>query len=239
MDEVIKALKGNDICHSGEEISMLGIGNTAEVIEYEHGKVCKLFFEGYPPKYVEHEYQNAKEIFKLGLRIPEPFGLVTIDQRQGIIYERVDGEPLFNQRKNTNIDELLDMFTHIHRGWLEHHSNNVLSYKEYLSIMIQNRRANCRDLIEEIYTLPDDNCLLHGDFHPDNVLVRLSDGMPIAIDFMNVCHGPALYDIARTFFLLCQMDKSLANKYLKKMQVSKIDIVQYVKVIEQCRQYEI
>ena len=36
---------------------MLGKGNKAEVFEYEHGKVCKLFFEGYPQSYVEHEFK--------------------------------------------------------------------------------------------------------------------------------------------------------------------------------------
>lgn len=217
---------------------MLGKGNTAEVFEYERGKVCKLFFEGYPQQYIEHEYQNAKEVFGLKLKIPEPFGLVTINQRHGIIYERVDGEPLLSHWKNTNIDELLDMFTQIHREWLGNHSSNVLSYKEFLSIQINNKGIEHERLMEEIYALPDDDCILHGDFHPNNVLVRLSDGVPVVIDFMNVCYGPALYDIARTFFLLNQVNSSIANKYLKKMNVSVIDIVPYVNVIEQCRKYE-
>ena len=217
---------------------MLGKGNTAEVFEYEQGKVCKLFFEGYPQQYVEHEYQNAKEVFRLKLKIPEPFGFVTINQRNGIIYERVDGEPLLSHWQSTNIDELLDMFTQIHHEWLGNHSSNMLSYKEFLSIQISNDCIEHKKLMEEIYALPDGDCILHGDFHPNNVLVRLSDGVPIVIDFMNVCYGPALYDIARTFFLLNQVNSSIANKYLKKMNVSVIDIAPYVNVIEQCRKYE-
>ena len=108
---------------------MLGKGNTAEVFEFEHGKVCKLFFEGYPQQFVEHEYQNAKEVFKLKLNIPKPFGLVTINQRNGIIYERIDGELLLKHSEKSNIDKMLDIFTKIHQEWLGHHSNNVLSYK--------------------------------------------------------------------------------------------------------------
>ena len=53
---------------------MLGKGNTAEIFEYDQGRVCKLFFEGYPQQYIEHEYQNAKEVFGLKLKTPEPFG---------------------------------------------------------------------------------------------------------------------------------------------------------------------
>lgn len=217
---------------------MLGKGNTAEVFEYEHGKVCKLFFKGYPQQYIEHEYQNAKEVFRLKLKTPEPFGLVTINQRNGIIYEKIDGEPLLNHWEGTKIDELLDVFTQIHHEWLGNHSNELLSYKDFLSILIDNEDIEHKKLMEEIYALPDDDCILHGDFHPNNVLVRLRDGVPVVIDFMNVCRGPALYDIARTFFLLNQADSYTAYKYLKKMNVSAIDIAPYVNVIEQCWKYE-
>lgn len=217
---------------------MLGKGNTAEVFEFERGKVCKLFFEGYPQQFVEHEYQNAKEVFKLKLSIPKPFGIVTINQRNGIIYERVDGELLLKHSEKSNIDKMLDIFTKIHQEWLGHHSNNVLSYKEHLSTMFSNKGIKHNKLMEEIYALPDDDCILHGDFHPNNVLIRSSDGAPVVIDFMNVCYGPALYDIARTFFLIKQVNISFANIYLKKMNVSAIDISPYVSVIEQCRKYE-
>lgn len=217
---------------------MLGKGNTAEVFEFEHGKVCKLFFEGYPQQFAEHEYQNAKEVFKLKLNIPKPFGLVTVNQRNGIIYEKVDGELLLKHSEKSNIDKMLDIFTKIHQEWLGHHSNNVLSYKEYLSVLISNKGRKHNKLMEEICALPDDDCILHGDFHPNNVLIRLSDGVPVVIDFMNVCYGPTLYDIARTFFLIKQVNSSFANIYLNKMNVSIIDISPYVNVIEQCRKYE-
>lgn len=46
---------------------MLGRGNTAEVFEYGNGKVCKLFFEGYPQKYIEHEYLNKMKVSKMDI----------------------------------------------------------------------------------------------------------------------------------------------------------------------------
>ena len=55
---------------------------------------------------------------------------------------------------------------------------------------------------------------------------------------MNVCRGPAVYDIARTYFLIKQFDGSLADKYLKCIDVSENDIAEYLNIIEFYRQYE-
>lgn len=85
--------------------------------------------------------------------------------------------------------------------------------------------------------MPDDDCLLHGDFHPNNILV-MPNGTPVIIDFMNVCHGPALYDVARTYVLIKEYDGSLADRYLKEIDVSKKDMIEYLKIIELCRQSE-
>ena len=111
------------------------------------------------------------------------------------------------------------------------------SYKEFLIRSLENRKIKNEVLFNAINDLPDDDCLLHGDFHPNNILV-MSDGTPIIIDFMNVCCGPALYDIARTYFLIKQFDDPLANRYLKCIDVSENDIAEYLNVIKFYRQYE-
>ena len=61
---------------------MLGKGNTAEVFEYGEGKVCKLFFAGYPKEAVEREYRNATEVQRLGLPVPKVYETVVLDVRK-------------------------------------------------------------------------------------------------------------------------------------------------------------
>lgn len=216
---------------------MLAKGNTAEVFEYEGGKVCKLFHTGFPQKYAELEYKNAVELFDMKMPVAEPFGMVTVDGRSGILYEKICGEPLSGLISKGG-DRMPDMFTELHLKWLGNHSKKLMSYKTYLSVMVRRKGVSGRKLLEEILELPDDDCILHGDFHPDNILIRENDGVPVVIDFMNVCRGPALYDIARTFFLLKLRDGRMADRYLNKMTVSEKDILLFLNVIEQCRMYE-
>lgn len=78
------------------ENKILGKGNTAEVIEYGIGKVCKLFNEGYPREYAELEFQNAKAMKKEGISVPEVYELVENGNRMGIIYERIYGQSLMD-----------------------------------------------------------------------------------------------------------------------------------------------
>ena len=222
-----------------ENMRLLGKGNTAEVFEYGNEKVCKLFFEGYPDEYAALEFQNAREMYKNKIRISKPFQMITIENRKGIIYERIEGRTLLNiiMENETNLDMLLNTFVNLQINILSHHTKNVLSYKEYLIAILKNKKINNQVILNAINVLPDNDCLLHGDLHPNNILV-MSDGTPVIIDFMNVCRGPALYDIARTYFLIKQFDGCLADKYLKRIGVSENNIEKYLYIIKHFRKYE-
>ncbi|MCD2349049.1 MULTISPECIES: phosphotransferase family protein [Clostridium] len=60
------------------------------------------------------------------------------------------------------------------------------------------------DIKEKLYnyidTLPDDNILCHGDFHPDNILITKDNA--IIIDWMTAAKGNPLADVARTSVML-------------------------------------
>lgn len=209
---------------------MLGKGNTAEIFDYGDGKVLKLFLPGYPKEYAMLEFQNATEVFRLGLSVPKPYEMVVSKQRDGIVYEKAEGrtlaESLNEGREDKNI--ILRDFACLHRKWLSLHSGNVLSYKVFLRTVV--KEAADESLLTGIDVLPDGDCLLHGDFHPENILVT-PDASPVVIDFMNVCRGPALYDIARTYFLLSRRDSSIAELYLKEMDTEKEAIAPYLKFV--------
>lgn len=217
---------------------MIGKGNTAEVFVCEEGRVCKLFYEGYPREYIELEYSNAKEVFSLGVNSPQPFEIVEKGSRTGIIYERAEGRELtaVMQENMEKIDCLMSQFVQLHRDIIGQKAKNVPAYKDFLSATVR-RMAEDSELLEKISMLPDGDCLLHGDYHPGNVLVK-ADGTFAAIDFMNVCRGPAQFDIARSFVILSEVSRPLAESYLDKMGVCKDELKSFTEVIKACRKYE-
>ena len=219
---------------------MLGKGNTAEVFEYGEGKVCKLFFAGYPKEAVEREYRNATEVQRLGLPVPKVYETVVLDGRNGIVYEKISGKSMLEGifENPGEAGAYLEQFIGLQKKWLTARSGEVMSYKSFLKGQVEGaRQAVETSLISEINALPDGDTLLHGDFHPGNILLT-PDHRAVVIDFMNVCRGPALYDIARTYFLLKEKDETFGKAYFTLTEISEAEIEPFYKVIKMCRRYE-
>lgn len=217
-------------------MDIIASGNTADVIEQENNTICKLFKPDYPLMYIEHEFNNAKSIRGLGIDTPTPYKMIHLDERNGILYERVVGETLYTKLKDVADEELdvwIDKFAGLHRKVLSHHVDNVIDFKDFLKI----HASNSSDVISRIDSLENGDCLLHGDFHPGNVMVDTNNRL-ILIDMMNICKGPAKYDVARTYFLL-EGNKEFQNKYLKYMGYKVKELIPYLEVIMLIREKEL
>ena len=208
-------------------------GNTAEVFEYTVGKVCKLFNQGIPYEYAHLEYENAQKLFALNIRVPKPYALIEMNSRYGIVYEKINGISL---RECMEKEQMFQMFVREHKKLLRIVSDDFMSYKNFLFAMLERKAVPIpSDFIAMIDALPDGNQVLHGDYHPENIMLT-PEGEPVLIDLLNVCRGPAAYDVARTFFLL--KNQALREEYLKGMGYRRGELVKYLEVIEMVRKYE-
>lgn len=228
---------------------IIGVGNTATVYEWEEGKVLKLFYQGYPKEAVEREFNNAKAIRNMDFSKAKAYEISLLEERMGIVYDRVEGESLLDWVMRTgDVQECAVYMAKLHKAIVKNRISNVPNYKEFLKCNIVNSiSANLKkreEVLQMLDKLLDGNTLCHGDFHPGNILI--SDGHTIVIDFMNVCHGDFLYDVARTVFLVeytpvpievddremfLRLKKTLADLYLVQMDVTREMIQDYLSVI--------
>lgn len=214
-----------------EERNLLASGYTAEVYELEGGRVCKLFFPGYDRSAVEREFRNANLAWSLGVPSPRPYAVTRMDGRDGIIYDRVKGETLAERFLRTHDLRCLRDFADFHKRILCLETEAAVSYKDFL----RSFAGGSAEILEKIDRLPEGNRFLHGDCHPGNVLVD-ERGALILIDFMNVCRGPAGYDVARTCFLI---GPAYQGPYLESMGWSEGEIAPYLEVIGLVREREL
>ena len=159
--------------------------------------------------------------------------MVCIDGCVGIIYDKIDGETLLSKLSNREVQDIwLEKFVNFHKEMISKTVANVMDYKAFLKLLA----GDSPELLRKIKGLEDDIRLLHGDFHPANLMVDTARNM-VLIDMMNVCKGPAAYDVARTYFLLGH-EKQLQRMYLEKMEFELSEIMPYFEVISSLRAKE-
>ena len=215
-------------------MKLIAKGNTAEIYEYGDNLICKLFYPQYQTDYIEHEFHNATMAWKLGIRTPKAHRIIVEGGRQGIIYDQIVGEVLsvkFSEPSEPAYDVWMNRFADFHKQLMQYSIDDAISYKDFLKMF-----ATDEETIAKINALADGNCFIHGDFHMENVMLDENNEI-VLIDMMNVCKGTALYDVARTYFLL-SYDNKIQSKYLEKMGYSVKDIMPYLEVILSVRENE-
>jgi uncharacterized protein (TIGR02172 family) len=180
-------------------------GRTAEIYAWGEGRVLKLFRPGFEGG-ARYEFDIARAVTANGVPAPEAFDLITVGERPGIVYARVDGEPVAQRLSRqpwqvATMGRLMaDVHTAIHRAT----ATGLPSQRERLAHRIEQAPmlsdAEKRVVLERLSALPDATRVCHGDFHPENVLLTANG--PQVIDWTDATLGHPHADVARTLLLL-------------------------------------
>ncbi|MDX8365550.1 aminoglycoside phosphotransferase family protein [Cytobacillus sp. IB215665] len=186
---------------------LIGQGNTADIYSLGDNQVIKLFKDDIPLEMIEREFTMSRIIQTTKLSIPKVFKIIQIDNLYGIVYEYIEGPSLLDQvLSNPSLVKeaaktISDLHVDIHKTIIsEEAPSQKLIYAR--NIQQSNILSNIMkdQIINYLHTLPDDNFLCHGDFHPGNVLTS-SNGLVI-IDWMTAMRGNQAADAARTILIL-------------------------------------
>ncbi len=237
-----------------KSLTLLGCGNTAEVFAWGEGRVLKLFVPGYPEDAARKEYTLSRRMDETDVPHPRSHGFLEHEGRFGIVYDRVDGTPLTDWVLQTG--DLADCTTRmaaLHRQLARFPGEGLPDYRDFLRWGMEQawHGAIPADALALLAALPEGSALCHGDFHPGNLIVHGGD--TVVIDFMNLCRGPWLYDVARAVFLVeetplpsgvpdpvafQQMRRSLTTAYLALLPMEREALEPFLTVIRLARRGE-
>ena len=185
----------------------IAVGRTAEIYPYADGKVLKLFLPTVPQAWIDKEIEIGRYIQEAKLPVPKVYERAEINNRVGIVYERIEGPSLLNElaTKPWNVVRYGRLLAKLHAQIHEVQAPAELeTQREWATGGIPTSGKIAADLKSRILqllgALPDGNTLCHGDFHPGNVIIT-SNG-PVIIDWMTVSKGVASGDVARTLTIL-------------------------------------
>jgi aminoglycoside phosphotransferase (APT) family kinase protein len=191
---------------TGQPATLLGRGFAADVYAWGAGRVLKLYYAGKSRAAVEREYRVTRAVRAAGLPAPEAYEVVEIDDRWGVVLERVEGPSLFDAtlrrpwRMLAAVRRLAELHAAIHQCVAP---AELPTQRERLAEAIEAAdlpAAEKADARRRLAALPDGTAVCHGDFHPGNVL--LSARGPVVIDWDLAGRGHPAADVARTIRLV-------------------------------------
>jgi uncharacterized protein (TIGR02172 family) len=178
-------------------------GRTAEIYNWDQEHVLKLFYGWVALESIENEARMARTIHKSGLPVPEAGEMVHVNNRTGLIYQRVYGDSMYKaaQRKPWNVIRYLMRSAELHAEIHSHRiSAGLPSQRQILERHIRQAVGLPRHLrakaLAALDAMPDGDQLCHGDFWPGNIL--MSPGGEVVIDWHRAAYGNPLADLACT-----------------------------------------
>ncbi|MCR8657373.1 phosphotransferase family protein [Paenibacillus endoradicis] len=200
----------------GEKI---GEGGCSEVFEWENSsKIIKLARANTDINAMKREYHHNLIAWDNGLSVPQPFEILEIDGRPGIVFERIYGDTLMKRfvqnalkRASTEAevteDDNYDDVRITAQILSEIHSKSNLSVpsqketiKKSISWVDHLTSVEKAEIFALLDSLPSKQQLCHGDPNLGNIMIR--DGKAIMIDWMNATIGNPEADLAEYIIMI-------------------------------------
>ena len=209
---------------SVEGCEMIGRGGTGSVYRIDRETVIKVYKEGTDDSIIWKEREMARQCFISGIPTAIPYDVVKSGNSKGIVFEMIRSDTLAEMMNNhpenmeRYVEEYVELMRKIHTTSLD--TKLFPSAKELYRVYFE----FCRDYFNDeeyemmngiLDSLPEGNNMVHGDFHPRNIMVN--DGELMLIDMGGVCYGHPIFDfIAMTVALpvFAREDQELASHYL-------------------------
>jgi aminoglycoside phosphotransferase (APT) family kinase protein len=186
---------------------LLGAGREAEVYAWEEGWVLRLAYRGDQRDALERERLALEAAAGPGAPVPKTKGdVVEVDGRPGLVIERLGGGDLLQTlaREPWRVLAVARASASAHRAI---HAIEAPREMPEAKAMIEERvrsplvpPALREEALRSLDALPDGDRLLHGDFHPGNLLPRAREH--VVIDWSGAGRGNPAADVARTVTLI-------------------------------------
>ena len=218
-------IKENEISEvSVDGLPVIAKGVTGTVYEYRDDQILKIYDAKIPLAEVEKQRQISLAALAQGIPTAKVYELVQCQGQYGVVFEYLKagtlGEEIGRDQEKrlhyaTKMGELLRK---VHQSkpdarlfppLYEMVAGNLRRCSEYLSKEQKNEMQGF------VSTYPPQKCLLHGDFHENNIMVR--DGELLLIDLDSMCIGSPLADFAQTY---CSYRMPLPPEVMEKLNLT-------------------
>ena len=210
---------------SVEGCEVIGQGANGKVYRIDPDTIVKVYLDPDSIGEIRRERELARTAFVLGVPTAIPYDIVRIEGGgYGSVFEMLNADSLakllIDGKKN--LDEIAEMaialLKTIHATKVDPESMPDMKavatgWAEFLKDYLPEDQWSklCR-LIDDV---PDDDHMLHGDYHLKNVMYQ--NGESILIDMDTICHGHPIFELAcmrNAYVGYSSVDRSVVKGFL-------------------------
>lgn len=207
-----------------EGCRLIGKGAKGEIYRYDDELVLKLYNEKNQYKDIERENNLARQAFVAGVPTAISFGIVKVGDRYGSLFELLDSNTVSSliAANPTKVRDyaviMADLARSIHST--DATAMNIPNFINEVYAWIDGGiahedkalAARIRTMVDQ---LPDNNTLIHGDFHTGNVMSHMDEYILIDMDKLSVCHPIAeLCGLYMFYVAFGELDRSMVEDFM-------------------------
>ena len=210
---------------SVEGCQIVGQGAKGDVYRYDDELVIKVFNERNTYGDVEQEIAMSRKTFVLGIPTAISFGIVSVGDRYGAMYELLDSETISRHiaRSPGRVDYyamLMAELAHtIHSVEVTEDDGFPTASRRVMSYIdggVGEENDSLAERIRLLYReLPPSATLIHGDFHTGNVFLVKEE--PLLIDLDRIAMGNPIVEISDLYYfyvVLGEDDPAEVEKFM-------------------------
>ena len=210
---------------SVEGCRLLGSGKKGKVYRYDDELILKVYNHNNTYADVEREIAQSRRAFVLGIPTAISFGIVSVGERYGAMYELVDAETLstYIAGNPSGLDYYAEVMADLARtihGTEAEEDDRFPDARDRFRAYITNGLARsdrklaraCTRLID---AMPDTRRLIHGDYHTSNVFLQNSEALLIDMD--RLATGDPIFELGNLYMYYAiheREDPDAADPYL-------------------------
>lgn len=191
---------------SVEGCEVIGQGANGKVYRLDPDTIIKVYLNPDSLPDIHRERELARKAFVMGIPTAIPYDVVKVGEGYGSVFELLSAKSFAKLliADPANLDmcvklsvELLKKIhgTELKKGDMPDMKAVALGWADFLADYLP------ADQYEKLHSLiaavPDDNHMLHGDYHIKNVM--LQDGETLLIDMDTLCLGHPIFEFASIF----------------------------------------
>ena len=190
---------------------VIGEGAVGKVYRLDDETIIKVFAPGVPLEVVQEEKRIAKNAFVAGVPTAISFDVVKVGESYGAVYEMLRAKTL-SAFIRENPDRAAEMGKRMGRLLKELHKIEVDTnkfvdvralFKERVRRMEKFLTKEETDKLMAVYDCLDErNTVMHGDFHPKNVMYSEKNDELLFIDLADMGYGHPLLDLGATCLVM-------------------------------------